>query len=563
MGRLINDTKSTPESSSEDRLSSWKEVAVYLGVSVRTVQRWEKIEGLPVNRHQHESRSTIYAFKSALDAWIEERFSSFQYSGDIPQPDGFQQAAGKDINSISSGISVNPSIAILPFVNFSDLKKDEYLCDALVEELINSLSRIPGLRVTARTSSFAFRGKSGDVREIGAKLNVKTILEGSLAKEGNRIRISARLIGVSDGFQIWSGLYDRIMTDILSIQDDICQTIAKHLRVSLTTGCTSQVIRHSGNFDAYTLFLRGRRQQSLFDLEGLKKSKEYFERALVLDPNYSLASVGIGMSHLIRGFLCLASPREIFPLCESAIINAVETDSCIAEAHALQGCLHVMRDFNWEDARNSFRRAFEIDPESVDSRDLYNFFFLLPRGNLDSPFESAKREISRNPLSPWLYLRLAYRYFLKRDFERSEASIRKALELDSDCYPLYWLMANILFQKGNYDEAVQASERHCLHAARGPWAMGYLGYACAKAGRVREALKILEKLTVIYKSRYVPPSSFAPLYFGLEDNDLGFDWLYKGLEERDFTLIHLAVDPFWDFIRPDPRFDGLLQKMNL
>ncbi len=563
MDQSISDTKLSPASYREDRLSSWKEVAAYLGVSVRTVQRWEKREDLPVKRHLHESRATVYALKSELDAWMAKRYSTIEYYSDVLQAEQMLPAAGVDIESKSSGTSFTPSIAILPFINFSDLKEDEYLSDSLVEELIYTLSRIPGLRVTARTSSSAFRGKSVDIREIGAKLNVRTILEGSLAKKGNRIRISVHLIDVANGFHLWSGFYDRVMTDIFSIQDDMCRMIADNLRVNLTADCRSRVNRHSEDTDAYTLFLQGRSHQNLLDPEGVEKSMEYFEQALILDPNYALAYVGIGMSHWIKGFLSQTEPREVFRLCESALKKAFELDNSIAEAHALQGCIHVMRDFDWKSAKASFQLALEIDPESHNSRDLYDFFFLLPRGNLDTPSENAERDLSRNPLSAWMHFRLAYRYFIKRDFERAETNIRKSLEFDSNFYPPYWLMANILLQKGKYDEAARVSEKHFAYSIRGPWALGFMGYTFAKVGRSNETRKILEKLQVISKSRYLPASSFAPVYFGLGQNDRGFECLFKAHEERDFTLIHIAVDPFWDFIRTDPRFDALLQKMKL
>jgi len=242
--QLIKDLKSPPGPHFKDRLSSWKEVAVYLGVSVRTVQRWEKKEKLPVNRHLHESRSTVYAFKSDLDDWLTRRYSSTQRSSGSIQPDSVLPAAGLGKKSTSTRISVNPSIAVLPFVNFSNSKDDSYVCDALVEDLINRLTRIPGLQVAARTSCFSFRGKEKDVRKIGAKLNVKTILEGSLARAGNRIKINAQLVEVSEGYNIWSGSYDRELKDIFAIQDEVCRMIAEKLRVRLTNGWTSPANLH-------------------------------------------------------------------------------------------------------------------------------------------------------------------------------------------------------------------------------------------------------------------------------------------------------------------------------
>jgi len=222
-----------------------------------------------------------------------------------------------------------------------------------------------------------------------------------------------------------------------------------------------------------------------------------------------------------------------------------------------------MRDFDWKGARLAFQKALDLDPASLDSRDLYNFYFLVPQGRLDEAIEEAEQELPRDPLSAWLHFRLGYRFMLKRDFERATAQLAKSLELDPKYCPSYWTLATVYFQKGMLDEAVLACEKHSEISGRGPWGLGTRGFAYGRAGRTSEARKLLRELHDLSRTRYVAPSSFAQVHFGLGSNDVGFEFLKKAAEDRDGTIIHIAVDPFYDFIRPDPRYSGLLRKMNL
>lgn len=545
-----------------DRLSSWKEVAAYLDVSVRTAQRWEKMEGLPLHRHRHADGSTICAFRPELEEWREKRYSSMDHSGVDPQSEKVPSGEEFEIQPAPAGPVDKHSIAILPFVNFSDDREDVYFSDGLAEELINKLTKIPKLHVTARTSSFAFRGKEQDIREIGARLDVKTILEGSLARIGSRIRITVQLINVANGYHLWSELYDRELTDVFAIQDEICQAIVEKFRVHFK-GDQSPVNRHSENIEAYTLFLQGHHYQYRFDQEGVEKSREFFERAIALDPNYGLAYIGIAMYHCMRGYLCLVPPREAFSQCEAAVAKALEVDGSISEAHALQGSIFLLRDYDWKGAEKAYLRGIELDPASLDSRDLYNFYFLVAQGRLDEALAKAERELPRDPLSAWLHFRLGYRHLMMRNFKRAESHLRKTLEIDPEYCAGYYIQGTAYFLQDKLDEAVQSYERHTKLCRRDPWGLGTLGFAYAKTGRVSEARKILLELQNLTRTRYVAPSSLAKVYFGLGDHDRGFEFLEKAVEERDSTIIHIKPDPFFDFVRPDPRFDRILGKMNL
>lgn len=545
-----------------DRLSSWKEVAAYFNVSVRTAQRWEQIEGLPLHRHRHADGSTICAFRPELEEWRKKRYSSMDHSGVDPQSEKVSPGEEFEVQPAPAGPVDKHSLAILPFVNFSDDREDVYFSDGLAEEIINRLTKIPDLHVTARTSSFAFRGKEQDIRQIGTILNVETILEGSLARIGSRIRITVQLINVANGYHLWSELYDRELTDVFAIQDEICQAIVEKFRVHFQ-GDQSPVNRHSENMEAYTLFLQGHYYQYRFDHEGVEKSRGFFERAIAADPHYALAYIGIAMYHCMRGYLCLVAPREAFSQSEAALVKALEVDSSISEAHAMQGSILLLRDYDWKGAEKAFRRALELDPTSLDSRDLYNFYFLVAQGRLDEALAKAERELPRDPLSAWLHFRLGYRHLMMRNLDRAESHLRKTLELDPDYCAGYYIQGTAFFLKEKFDEAVQSYEKHTELCGRDPWGLGTLGYAYARTGRVSEARKILRELQKLARIRYVAPSSFAKVYFGLGNNDRGFEFLEKAVEDRDPTIIHIAPDPFFDFIRPDPRFRKLLGKMNL
>ena len=295
-------------------------------------------------------------------------------------------------------------LLVLPFANISSDKENEYFGDGLAEEIINALTRLPGLRVIARTSSFSFRGKEVDVRKIGRELNVEHILEGSVRKAGSRVRVTTQLVNTADGYHLWSERYDREMTDLFAIQDEICQAIVERLRLRLAAD-RSCLKHHTENLEAYTLYLKGRYHLNKWTRDGLAKSKEYYEQAIALDPDYALAWNGLALYHFSIGFLGYLRPSEAYALCRTATRKALELDETLAEGHAMMGVLHVTK-YDWKGAEREFRRALELDPNSEQVWNHYIGYYLVPMGRLDEAIVAFKRAVAQDPLSPDKHFRL-------------------------------------------------------------------------------------------------------------------------------------------------------------
>jgi serine/threonine protein kinase/Tfp pilus assembly protein PilF len=452
------------------------------------------------------------------------------------------------------------SLAVLPFANLSADKENEYFSDGLAEEIINALTRLPGLRVTARTSSFSFRGKEADVREIGAKLNVENILEGSVRKAGNRIRVTAQLVSAADGMQLWSERCEREMTDVFAIQDEMCQAIVDRLRVELAAGRLS-VKRHTENVEAYNLYLKARYQLFRFTPEGLAKSKEYYEQAIALDPNYALAWHGLAAFYNVLGLSGHMPPKAANAQADQATRKALQLDDLLAEAHAMMGALRA-GEFDWKGAELEFSRALELDPKSEDVLRWYDHYYLGPMKRLDEAVTAFLRAVEMDPLSPFLQSGLGYNYCLKREWNRAIKQCRNAIELDPQCWA-YILLGSCYFHIGKHDDAIRAMETQAQVLGRSSFALGNLGWAYASTGRTAEALKLLEELQERAQKQYTPSWSFAVIYSGLGEMDKAFDWFEKAVDEHDPLMLHFHVHPNYDPLRTHPRYLALLRKMNL
>jgi eukaryotic-like serine/threonine-protein kinase len=450
-----------------------------------------------------------------------------------------------------------PSIAVLPFVNMSGDKEQEYFSDGLAEEIINALAQIPGLKVIARTSSFSFRGKETDIGQIRDRLKVQNVLEGSVRKSGNRIRVTAQLINTADESHLWSQRFDRELADVFAIQDEISQAIAEKLRIRLAED-RPPVKRHTENLEAYSLYLRARHQLHKFTPEGFEKGKTYYEQAIMLDPNYALACFGLADFYCLLGFFGIMPPKAAFEQCGQFARKALALDEMLPEAHAMLGILRVY-DFDWNGAECEFRRALELNPKSEDVWEFYDYSYLVPMRRLEEAVTASRRALELDPLRPFLQWRLGYRYYLTRQWERAIEQCRNALDLDPRYGAAHAYMGLAYCLAGRFDEAIRALEA----LPRESLVMAFLGYAYALAGRTGEARGLLDELIELARNMLVPASRFAWIYTGLVELGQAFDWLEKAVEERDGFVIHLNVDPCWDLLRTHPRYHALLRKMNL
>jgi serine/threonine protein kinase/Tfp pilus assembly protein PilF len=453
-----------------------------------------------------------------------------------------------------------PSLAVLPFANMSADQENEYFGDGLAEDIIDALTQVPGLRVMARTSAFAFRGKEQDVREIGARLNVEYILEGSVRKAGNRIRVTAQLVKASDGYHLWSQRFDREMTDVFAIQDEISQAIVEKLRVRLAAD-RPLVKRHTENVEAYNLCLKARYQLFRFTPEGIAKSKEYYEQAIVVDPNCALAWHGLAGFYNLLGMSGLMPPKAANVQADQATRKALQLDDLLAEAHAMMGALRAS-EFDWKGAELEFRRALELDPKSEDVLKWYDHYYLGPMKHLDEAVAAYQRAVERDPLSPFQQAQLGYNYCLQREWNQAIKQCRTALDLDPQCWA-YILLGSCYFHMGKHDDAIRAMETQAQVLGRSSFALGSLGWVYASTGRTAEALKLLEELQARAQEQYTPSWSFAVIYQGLGEMDKAFDWFEKAVDEREPLMLHIHVHPNYDPLHTHPRYSALLQKMNL
>ena len=466
-----------------------------------------------------------------------------------------------------SDAKTTPSIAVLPFTNLSADKENEYFSDGLAEDIIDALTQVPGLRVMARTSAFAFRGKEADVREIGARLNVENILEGSVRRAGSRLRVTAQLVKASDGYHLWSQRFDREMTDVFAIQDEISQAIVEKLRLRLS-GDRPLVKRYTENLAAYDLCLKARYHLLKLTQEGREAGRRYCEQAIALDPNYALAHVVLAESHLWSAFWGSTDPREAFAGAKAAALEALRLDDSIADAHSVMGTVLGSGEFDWPGAEREFSRAMELNPSSAairyDYTWCYAMWFLFPLGRVEQALTEMRRALELDPLDPFYNSLVGCLLYHARRFELAVAQLRHAIDLDPTFFFSYWFLSVGYRLSGRLDEAIAAAEKAIDLSGGNPITLGTLGGAYGRAGRTAEARQLLEKLTERRRSSYVPASALVAVHSGLGEWDATLEWIARGIEERDPVLVtSLRMSPHYDPLRSRPDFQALLRKMNL
>jgi TolB-like protein/Flp pilus assembly protein TadD len=460
-----------------------------------------------------------------------------------------------------------PSIAVLPFANLSADKENEYFSDGLAEDIIDALTQVPGLRVMARTSAFSFRGKEMDVREIGARLNVEHILEGSVRRAGSRLRVTAQLVKASDGYHLWSQRFDREMTDVFAIQDEISQAIVEKLRLRLS-GDRPLIKRYTENLAAYDLCLKARYHLLKMTQEGREAGRRYCAQAIALDPNYALAYVVLAESYLWSAFWGSTDPREALAGAKSAALEALKLDDTIADAHSALGTVLGSGEFDWPGAEHEFSRAQDLNPSSTavryDYAWCYAMWFLLPLGRVDEASAEIRRALELDPLDPFCNSLLGCLLYTARQWEPAFAQLRHAIDLDPTFFFSHWFLSHAYRLNGRLDEAIAEAEKANDLSGGTALTLGALGGAYARAGRTAEARRVLEELTARRQSTYVPASAFTMVHFGLGEQEEGTKWMAIGAEERDPVIVTASsVSPHYDPLRSHLAFQALLRKMNL
>ncbi len=454
------------------------------------------------------------------------------------------------------------SIAVLPFANMSGAKEDDYLCEGLAEEIINALTRIPGLRVIARTSSFVVGRQELDVREAGARLGVETILEGSVRRAGSRVRVTAQLVSTHDGSHLLSERYDREMTDLLALEDDVAGAIAERLRGELGRG-EGERRRQPVEREAYTAFLEGRHHFARGTPEGLTAAKACFERAIERDAGFALAHDSLAELYWFLGMFGVAPPRDAFSASTWHALRALELDDTLAETHALLGMLRKELDFNWAEVDRECRRALELNGESPLVRLRYAISGLMPHGRVAEAAAEIDRVVQVDPLSIITRWWLTAMIYLARDYGRSAEEGDRMVALAPGHFLGHWAVGMSREALGERGEAVAALERAHQLSGGSPFTLGFLAYACGRAGRAVQARSLLHGAAEAAKRAYVPPTTFAFGYVGLDEWDAALEWFDRAVEARDPLAMPIKTYQFLDPIREDPRYHTLLRKMNL
>ncbi len=452
------------------------------------------------------------------------------------------------------------SIAVLPFVNMSADKADEYLSDGISEELITALSKITGLQVKARTSSFAFKGKNEDIRKIGELLNVSHLLEGSVAKSGNRLRITAQLINVKDGNHLWSDTYDREMRDIFAVRSEVAQQVASKLRIRLL-GEEKKRLKEkpTENLEAYNLYRQGRYYADKLSEDGIRKALPYFAQAIERDPRFALAYAGVADTHVLAADAFLA-PREAFSKAKDAAMKAIDLDDTLAEAHASLGFVHYHYDWDWTAAEKQFKRALALNPQSAQACALYTQF-LGGMGRADEAQVQGRRALELDPLSSLAHFCLGWAFINAGRGAEAIEQLSKGTELDPNNDWVRLFLGRAYFLKGEPQRAIQEMEAAQRLNPNDPLVLGFLGYNYAVSGRQSDALKILQSLDELESRRYVSRIVRAYVYAGLAEKDKAFEWLEKAYQERSDSLAWFRNDPEAKGLKSDPRFAPLMRKI--
>ncbi len=454
-----------------------------------------------------------------------------------------------------------PSIAVLPFANLSADKEQEYFCDGMAEEIINALTHVESLRVVARTSAFAFKDRHEDIRGIGKKLNVETLLEGSVRKAGNRLRISAQLINVADGYHLWSEKYDRDMADIFAIQDEISLTIVDKLRVHLLGEEKSKIVkRHTEDPEAYNLYLKGLYFLNKWTEEGTHRGLGYFQKSIEKDPKFSLAYLGIADTYANIGILSLLPPQEAFPKAKEVLEKALEIDDSLYQAHTVAALIAFWYDWKWKDAENEFEKALAHNPGYAHAHFWYAWY-LAAMGRFDEAITENKIAQELDPLLPLYYAGATGIYAYSSRFAEALEQFHKTIELDPNSGLAYFHMGNAYRIQKRYKEAVTTYQKAIEFTTGLGWAEMSLGCIYCLQGEREKAIQILDGWLLRKENQYVSSFSISALYNHLGDKDKTFEWLEKASEERDNLMALINIVKFFDNLHDDPRFEALLRKM--
>ena len=585
--------KSLSEIPSESRLDSWKEIALYLHRDVTTVQRWEKQEGMPVHRHLHHKRGSVYALSSELDAWRQSRKLRLD---EVQEPvleapadlDGQQTTlpGGRRWFVLSAAVVIlaalltlvyvatrsragdadRPkirSLAVLPLQNLSGDPSQDFIADGMTEELIGRLSRIHGLRVISRTSSMHFKNTQLALPEIARMLAVDAIVEGSLVREGQQIRVHAQLICAATDEHIWAGEYQRNYESILEVQGEVARSIVEQIALNLSPEERARLAGRPVDPQAYENYLKGRYYFSQRTEDALHKSIASFQQAITSDPGYAPAYSGLAEAYAMLGFRGGLPSKDALSGAKKAALKAIELDNLLAEPHASLAFIAETYDWDWPGAEREYKQALELNPSYAQAHNWYAGY-LTYTGRFNEGIAEAMRARELDPLSLPLNNALAGRLAAGGRYDEALGQVQRTLELDDHFAPAHQTLGWIYLHSGKQKEAIREFQHALeLSGAEDTDIQLDLGFACAVSGQREEARRILVKLEQMHQQGIAPSASVAILYGALGESNEAFVWLEKAYQERDPQLTYLKAGRRFEPLRKDPRFGEFVRRVGL
>ncbi len=454
------------------------------------------------------------------------------------------------------------SIAVLPLENLSHEPEQEYFADGMTEELIKSLGKIGALHVTSRTSVMRYKKTDKSLPQVARELNVDGIVEGTVQRSGDRVRITAQLIHAPTDHHLWSESYDRELKDVLALQDEVARAIANEIKITLTPQeQMSLAAVRPVNPGAYEAYLKGRYYWNKRTAEGIKKASDYFQQAINQQPNYGIAYSGLADCNSGLAWHGFASPAEALPRAKAAALKAIEIDPTSGEAHASLA-LVLSHQRNWAAAENEFKRALQLSPRYANAHHWYGDYLSVV-GRHEEALVEAKRAFELDPLSPMINTWLGLRFYHARQYDEAIEQGRKILEFDPSFAPAHLLLGQAYVQKGLHAQAISELQSATSLSGDSPIYMAQVGVAYAAAGKNAEALSVIDQLQKVARQSYVSSYGLAQIYAALGDKQHAMKWLQSAYDERAVWMQYLKVDPVLDSVRSQPRFQNLVRQMGL
>jgi serine/threonine-protein kinase len=454
------------------------------------------------------------------------------------------------------------ALAVLPLQNLSGDPEQEYFADGMTEALITDLAKIGALRVTSRTTAMQYKGSRKPLAEIGREMNVDAVVEGSVLRSGERVRITAQLIHLDTDRHLWAESYERDLSDILSLQSEVARAIAQEIRIKLTPQERSRLsLNPTVDPEAYEAYLKGRHFWNKFNKEGLKKAIEYFDEAVEKDPEYAPGYLGLAASFCIAGEAGLR-PRQTFPFAREAAVKALELDECLAEAHTTLAIVRHLYEWDWAAAEAGFVRALQLNSAEPLTHAFYARY-LAAMGRPDVAIVEAEKGHELDPLSLIVNANFGIVLYFARRYAEAIDHFQKVIEIDPEFFIARHYLGRVYERTSRFDEALAEFLTAADHSRRHPRSMASLGCAYAALGRHDKATRILDELKKLSEKKHVSSYALAELHSALGETDRAFAWLDRAFASREGWLVYMNVEPWLDALRPDPRFQGLLRKLGL